>query len=297
MHYTHFALTDKSSIEPRFGLLFKLNKNQKIGLAYGHHTKIENLPTYFVEFENPDGSIAYLNQDLELTRSVHYVLSYERLIKQDLGLKTEIYYQDITNLPVPNNPDKPISPAFGGVNPNDTLVSSGVGKNYGVEFTLQKYFTNNYYFMITSSLFESKYKPVNGRWYNSRFNVNYVNNIVGGKEIEWGENRMLSLNAKLLWSGGKRIVPLDLNASIEDGEAVYRIIDAYEQKADDYFRVDLGVKVHFFKEKSEHILSLDIQNVTNRLNTWSQIYDSENQKVIDYPMAGIIPVLNYRIEF
>lgn len=168
MHYTHFALNNKNSFEPRLGLLFKLKNNQKIGLGYGHHTKIENLPTYFVEFENSDGSISYLNQDLELTGSVHYVLSYEKLLTGDLGFKTELYYQDISNLPVPNNPDKPLSPAFGGVNPNDTLVSSGVGKNYGTEFTLQKYFTNNYYFLVTNSIFESKYKPLNGKWYNTR---------------------------------------------------------------------------------------------------------------------------------
>lgn len=108
---------------------------------------------------------------------------------------------------------------------------------------------------------------------------------------------MLSLNAKLIWSGGKRIIPVDLNASIEEGEAVYNVNDAFSQKADDYFRVDLGFKLHFFKERSEHIIALDIQNITNRLNTWSQIYDSENHEVINYPMAGLIPVLNYRIEF
>jgi len=136
LHYTHFALNKENSIEPRAGLQFKLKNNQQIAVGFGMHSKQENLPVYFVEFKDENNEISYLNKTLKLTKSTHYVLSYEKTF-ENIGFKTEVYYQAISNLPVPNNPDKLFTPAFNGVNPNDTLVSKGTGRNYGIEFTLQ----------------------------------------------------------------------------------------------------------------------------------------------------------------
>jgi len=297
LHYSHFALNSDNSLEPRFGLTVHLPKKQKLGFGIGKHSKNEKLPVYFVEFEDDNGQVNMLNKSLKMSRSTHYVISYENLLKDDLNLKVEAYYQDISNLPVPNNPEKYWSPVFGGVDPDDTLVSTGKGRNYGIEFTLQKYFTNNYYFMITSSLFDSKYKPSDGKWYDTKYNIKYTNNIVGGKEFKWGDNKMFGVNTKLMWSGGKRQTPIDLNASIEEGEAVFESDIFFTSQLSDYFRVDLGFKLHFFKEKSEHVISLDIQNATNRLNTWTMFYDPIEEEILEYPMAGIIPVLNYRVEF
>ena len=161
----------------------------------------------------------------------------------------------------------------------------------------QVYFSDQYYFLVTSSLFDSKYQPKDGKWYNTRYNIQYVNNVVGGKEWNLGENKLLNLNAKVMWSGGKRQLPIDLEQSRLKGETVYFGNNPWSFKTKDYFRIDLGVKMHFFKKDKEHVLSLDIQNVTNRFNTWAQFYDSETDKIMDYPMAGLIPILNYRLEF
>jgi len=44
-------------------------------------------------------------------------------------------------------------------------------------------------------------------------------------------------------------------------------------------------------------LSLDLQNVTNNKNIHSQQYDIVKGKVTNVYQVGLIPVLNYRIEF
>ena len=297
LHYTRFELSNDNSIEPRFGMTIGLSKMQKLSFGYGKHTKHENLPVYFVQTEAEDGTIFLPNNDLKLARSHHFIASYEKLIGGNLLFKTEAYYQLINDLPVANNPDKYWSPIFGGFNPGDTLANIGKGRNYGVEFTLQKYFSNNYYFLVTSSIFDAKYKPADGQWYNTRYNINFVNNFVGGKEIKWGDNKMIGLNGKIIWTGGKRITPIDLESSIEEGEAVYETNDIWSNQAKDYFRLDLGIRLHFYKKKTEHVISLDIQNVTNRLNTWTQYYNAKEESIYDYPMAGLIPVFNYRFEF
>lgn len=297
LHYAYFDLSRDHSIEPRLGLQVQLPKDQKLSFGFGSHSKNESLPVYFVEVEAGDGSVSYPNTRLEMTRSLHFVAGYEKMLGADIQLKTEVYYQHIPNLPVPDNPDKYWSPIFGGFYPHDTLKNIGKGRNYGIEFTLQKYYTRGYYGLITASLFDSKYKPADGQWHNTRYNSNYILNLVGGKEIKWGENRMIGLNSKIIWTGGKRVIPLDLQASIAEGKAVYQTDELYTRKTPDYFRIDIGVHLHFFRDKSEHIISVDIQNVTNRLNAYAEEYDPETESLVYYPLAGIIPILNYRVEF
>ena len=297
LHYIHFTLNQDNSLEPRAGVAYELPHAQKIGLGYGKHTRHEQLPVYFVENKMPDGTGHMPNKSLQLTRSHHFMVSYEKSISDDWYFRSEVYFQHIPNLPVANNPDKYWSSIFGAFYPDDTLANIGEGRNYGIELTVQKYFSKSYYFLVTSSLFDAQYRAADSKWRNTRYNVRYVNNFVGGREFKWGDNKMLSLNGKILWSGGKRLIPIDLEASIAEGEAVFDMEEIYETQAKDYFRFDVGVRLHFFKVKSEHVLSLDIQNVTNRLNTWLQTYDAENQTIVDYPMAGLIPILSYRIEF
>jgi len=297
LYYAHFALSSDNSLEPRLGISYYLPKDQKLTLGFGLHSKNENLPVYFVEQKQADGSIYRPNLSLQMTRSLHYILGYEKMFRNDIQLKTEAYYQQISNLAVPTNPDKYWAPIYGGVNPGDTLANIGEGRNYGLELTLQKYFTKGYYFLFSSSLFDSKYKPADGNWYDTKFNLGFINNLVGGKEFMWGEKRMVGVNLRVIWSGGRRILTVDLPASIEQGQTVYEESDIFAKQARDYFRMDLGLKLHFFRDKTEHVLSLDIQNLTNRLNVLAEEYNPETQSIREYPMTGFLPILNYRLEF
>lgn len=297
LHFAHFALSSDNSLEPRMGLTINLPKEQKLTFGLGLHSKNESLPVYFVENEQADGSIYLPNLGLKMTRSIHIIMGYEKMFRSDLQLKTEAYYQRISKLPVPTNPEKYWAPIFGGVNQGDTLANIGEGFNYGLEFTLQKYFTNSYYFLFSSSLFDSKYKPADGGWYESKFDLGFINNLVGGKEFMWGSKRMVGLNLRMIWSGGRRILSVDLPASIEQGQSVYKDYDIWSKQARDYFRIDLGLKLHFFREKTEHIVSLDIQNLTNRQNVLAEEYNPATESIEEYPMTGFIPIFNYRLEF
>jgi outer membrane receptor protein involved in Fe transport len=297
LHYAHFGLSRDNSFEPRLGISYSLPGNQKISLGYGLHSKNENLPVYFVEQTLEDGSIYKPNLSLQMTRSMHLILGYEKMFGSDLQFKTEAYYQHISNLAVPANPQKYWAPIFGGVNPGDTLANIGEGRNYGLELTLQKYFTREYYFLFTSSLFDSEYKPADGQWYDTKFNLGFINNLVGGKEIMWGEHRMVGLNLRVIWSGGRRYLTVDLPESMEQGHTVFINSEVFSKQGPDYFRIDLGLKLHFFREKAEHVLSLDIQNLTNRINVLAEEYNSETRSIWEYPMTGFLPILNYRLEF
>jgi hypothetical protein len=65
----------------------------------------------------------------------------------------------------------------------DSLVNNGTGENYGIELTLEKFYSKGYYFLVTASVFESKYTGSDGIYRNTAFNGNYVFNALSGKRI------------------------------------------------------------------------------------------------------------------
>jgi hypothetical protein len=241
------------------------------------------------------------NSDLKLRKAFHLVLSHDHMLAKDLRLLVEVYYQHLWNLPVASD----TSYTFCSINGNwderyvDTLVSDGIGRNFGLEMTLEKFFTNRFYFLVTGSFFDSKYRASNGKWYNTRFNVNYATNFVGGKEFAVGKdkNNFIGLNLKLTWAGGMRDTPIDYEKSMEEGYSVIVQDERYELRHQDYFRTDFGISYRLNKRRVSHTISLDIQNLTNHQNVMYEYYDPENVAIMTEYHLGILPVLNYKIEF
>ena len=71
---------------------------------------------------------------------------------------------------------------------NERLVSAGKGKNVGLDITLERFLHNGFYYLFTASLFDSKYTDAQGITRNTRFNKNYVFNLLAGKEWAIGKN-------------------------------------------------------------------------------------------------------------
>ena len=134
---------------------------------------------------------------------------------------------------------------------------------------------------------------------NSRFNSNYIYNIIGGKEFKVGKGKqnIISANLRMIWRGGYRTIPVDLNASISAGEEVRDYDQAFETHAPDYFRLDLGVSYRKNKPTWSWILSLNIQNLTDNANVWDEYYDSERETMQQGYMVGLSPILNYKVEY
>ncbi len=298
LHATYFALNSKSSIEPRFGLKWQLVPGRSLSAGVGLHSRHEALSTYFTEQRVQD-AVVLPNRNLGFTKAAHYVLAYDHLLRPDLRLKAETYYQHLYNVPVGVNGSSLSTLNASGGFTTDSLINKGTGRNYGLELTLEKFFTNNFYYLMTASLYESKYTATDGIERSTRFNGNYITNFLAGKEFRVGKGgkNLIGTNIKLLWAGGNRYTPIDLEKSREKGDAVYREDQAYAAQADAYFRSDIRVSFRKNNPKASYILSLDLQNVTNRQNMYAQYYDRKAKEIKTNYQMGLVPVLNYRIEF
>lgn len=289
IHGMYLALNSKWVAEPRAAIQYKLSGRSTLGLGYGLHSQVQPLGVYFVKG----------NKDLDFTHSHHLVLSYQRTMKNNWKWKAEAYYQQLTDVPVSIYDTSSFSMLnIRGEYVSESLVNKGKGKNYGLELSLEKYLEDGVYGMMSGSFYQSKYTALNNVEHNTRFNGNYVSTLVAGKEfVKQGRKKIWGLNTKIIYAGGFREMPINAEASKIAGYAVYREEEAFSMQNAAYFRIDLRCSLQWNYANRSATLSLDLQNMTNRQNVYGQMYDRHKAAVVTVYQTGIIPVLNYKVEF
>lgn len=313
IHGLYYEMGKQTSIEPRVGLSFKANDKLSVSVAYGKHSRNQPMYVYYYRFsdslENPSNpTFSNHNKDLGLTRSNHYIASADYVINKMMRLKVEAYYQTLYNVPV-----ETIGGSFSVINegsgftrffPN-TLENTGTGKNYGLEATIEKFFSNKLFFLSSASLYNSTYEGKDGITRSTDFNGNFILNVLGGYEIPMGKSgkNSLTLGTKVTWAGGKRYSPVDSLRTAQDGIYVHFIeSERNSLQFHDYFRWDLKFGYKINSKKATHEISLDLLNVTNYENLLAVVYANNpdqpgTKKLVEKPQLGFLPLLYYKIDF
>lgn len=300
LHFQQFSLNKSYAIEPRFGIKWEMKEGQSLSFGTGIHSQLQPMYVYFQQTYYPDGSHQQLNKDLKMTKSYHYVLAFDKSFKNNIRLKTETYYQYITNVPVEQNPtwfSMLNEGADFGVSSVDSLTNKGKGENKGVELTFEKFYSRGYYFLLTASVFDSKYKGSDGVLRNTAFNGNYTLTALGGKEWTIRKKNSVGINFRTVYAGGKRYVPVDTEASKLKGKTEYDEDNAYKKKFKDYFRTDIKVSYNINSKHLTHEFALDIDNVFNTKNIWQQYYDAKSNTIRTEYQIGLFPIPLYRLTF
>jgi len=294
-----FLLNHSNAVEPRLGLKYSINNKQALSFGSGLHSQLQPTYIYFAT-DSVDGKRVETNRGLDFTRAAHAVLAYDNNFASNFRLKTELYYQYIYNAPVRNKPDQFSLLNLGAdfTSPNaGSLVSKGTGYNYGLEITLEKFYSKGYYFLFTSSLFESKYRGSDKVLRNTAFNGNYVLNLLGGKEFKVGKNTVLSLDVRATYAGGKRYTPINLELSNRAGQEVRDQHNAFSAQYPDYFRLDVKPGFRINKKKVTHEFSVDVQNATGNLNVFVQNYNPITKSIQTEYQLRFFVVPQYRVLF
>jgi hypothetical protein len=301
LHSLHFLYNSTSSLEERASLRYSINEKQSITFGYGRHGQLQPIGVYFAEAKDSSGNISHPNKNLGFTKAQHYVLSYDRMLNTHTHIKTELFYQHLYEIPISTDPAN----TFSMVNQQydyitDPLTNKGKGINQGVELTLEQFLHKDFYYLLSASIYNTSYRAADKRWRDTRYNGGYVFTFTSGKEFKTGarfKNRVLGINAKIIYMGGQRQSPIDVTASAAAGETVYDNNNAFSIQQKAYFRTDLRFSMKRNRPQSTHTLSLDLQNATNHKNIYASFYDALSGKIKTYYQTPLIPVLSYRIEF
>ncbi len=307
LHNMNILNKNISTIEPRLSINWNINKASSVHAGYGMHSTTESAHNYFTKIPQADGSFTEPNKNLGLLKAHHYVLGYENRLTKNLMGKIELYYQSLYNLPVENNDTSYYCTLNEGIDFKYVeLVNKGSGKNYGVEISVERFFDNNFYFLLNSSLFDSKYKSLEGVWRNTRYNNNYIVNILGGKEfknIGKKQNQTLALNTKIFFEGGQRYIPVlrdaQGNVAVDpENDRYFDYSKAYNDKLDNIFQLNFSVSYKFNKPRATHEIFLDLMNLTNRQARMGEYYDENKPDKVGYiTQFGFVPNLMYRVYF
>lgn len=307
VHNMNVLFNSKSTIEPRLAMNWKLSNRDAFHVGYGKHSTIESLHNYFAKVEYGAGNFIEPNRDLDVLKADHFVIGYDRKIGEQINAKVEFYYQHLYDIPVENLDTSYYSTINEGLDFRYVdLVNEGTGTNYGLELTVERNFNNGYYFLANGSLYQSKYKALDGIERNTQYNGNYIANILCGKEFSnlgKRNNQTLNLNAKIFFSGGRKILSLLRD---EDGElavdpAANRYWDydnAYTRKLDDIYTVTISASYKWNRMKATHELYLTLDNVTNSKRRITEYYDErESDNIGNDTQFGLFPNLQYRVYF
>ena len=299
VHGQYYELSNEFIGEPRAGLKWQFTSKQTLSFGYGLHSQIQSRDIYFYTGDLYSG-VSINNTKLKSTRSHQVVLGHDFLFAKDFRLKTEIYYQYLYNAPVSVS-----FPQWSALNQGanyyymlpDTVRNNGKGQNMGIEITFEKFFSKNYYFLTTISLFNSQYKGSDNVWRNTVFNTQYVINFLGGYELKVGKKNFFNFGVRGIWSGGNPYIPINLNASITEGKEVLDWENAFSVRNPDYLRFDVRVSYKLVLNKVTLEFAVDLQNILNRKNVFGNYYNPSTESIGQIKQIGFTPMYLTRITF
>jgi len=305
IHSQYHGFTEDISLEPRAAVSWQVSDSKRLSLAYGRHAQSISAPILFLREEVGNNQFELTNSELEFMTSDHFVLAYDWNLAPSWRLKAETYYQNISNVPV-NSTATSYSVLNEGADfvfeEEGSLVNDGSGSNIGLELTLEKFFSNDYYLMATTSVFDSKYKGSDGIERSTAFNNQFVFNALFGKEWKFGENdrNAWTLDTKLTTAGGNPFTPIDIDATRANAGREVRFENlAFSERYDNYFRLDVkfGVRINSKKKNISHQFFIDLQNITNRQNEFVRRYNEVTDEINVVEQIGFFPDIMYRIQF
>lgn len=295
LHSQYFDLNDQLTFEPRASMKWNISTFKSINLGYGNHSQVEEAKIYFVQ----DAAGNLLNKNLKLSRAHHFVLSYDWSINENLRLKVEPYYQHLYDVPVVADS------SFSMVNFeqdwffDQQLENSGKGRNYGVDITFERFLSDNFYYLVSGSVFQSEYSGGDEIWRDTRYNRNYAFNILGGKEWQLGTsgNKWLSVNLGLTLMGGKKFSPLDEQTSLLVKEDTRDETRAFESREPAVYNLDMTISYRKNRPKFSSVWSLQMKNMVGSPEFDGYAYNYQQNAMVKKESTIMIPNLSYKIEF
>ena len=321
------SLNGSHAIGPRAGMLWRPGPGHQIGLSYGRHhqTQVHTLYLY--------GSG---NRQLDFSQADHLSLTHHWRLGQHWRLKTDLYGQNLRNIPV--EADAPS--AFSALNIGadfylplrDGLTSQGLGRNYGVEMTLEKFMSDHWYGMLNGTLARSEYTGSDGIWRSTAYDIGYMANALGGYSFglpsnwfNWAGKRSdsqsshsnpditpgsegrsegtdgiraeLRTDLRITCSGGRPFTPVDEALSQALGTVVYDEDHTNCLYAPAYFRCDWRLALLVQTDRFQFEMALDLQNLTNHYNLLYSVYSPSEKLYYLYWQTLFYPMYTFKLCF
>ncbi len=283
----YFSYTGKTTYSPRSTIILNISDRTSLSASLGIFK--QNLPLLLL-YQNEK------NKELEDPSTLQYSLGLNHIFGDSIKLNVEAYYKKYEHFPV--DPQQQslclLDNIFGfslfGDNP---LSDKGKASSYGVEFTLQKKLKEKLYGMISGSLFSTRYRDLNGKWYNRIFDNRYIFAIQGG----YKPNQKWEFSLKWTIAGGRPYTPFDITLSEQANSGIFDQAQINSKRMPAYHSLNLRFDRRFYFNKSNLTMYLSVWNVYNNKNVASRYWNEiENKPDYSYQFSTL-PVFGIEFEF
>ena len=301
LHGMTTTLNIYKTLEPRLGLMYEPAPSHILGLAGGLYSQLQPRTFYFARIP---GSGEETNRDLKPSRAWHADAYYDWAFATDWHLKVEGYYQHLFDIPVQQDPTSAWSMLNVGVTddnsivPLPSLVNRGTGRNVGVELTLEKFISKDYYLLTNATLFSSTYTTgaSSKRWHTA-MDGGYILNLTGGGEYALSKSWTLTADLKRTVAGGLRYTPLLREQSAAEKRPVLDAERSNTLRMKPYFRTDIKLGFRHPGRRITEEFGLDLQNVTNYRNVMAMTYNERTNDYTAMRLQGFGIMATWRISF
>jgi hypothetical protein len=297
----HSTINDNSTspIEPRAAFTHEFKGGQRVSIGYGLHSQLQ--PGYLYFYRN-ETTGHMMNRGIGLSKSHHFVIAYDRSIGNSIRFRSEVYHQYLFNVPVTAEPS-----AFSLINSGagfqrlfpDSLVNKGLGRNSGIELTIERPFKKGYYFLLTASLFDADYRGSDGIWRNTSFNGHFALNALLSKEFSIKDRSVITVGGKVTATGGRWYGNVDREASDAAQEIVFEDATMNTRQFRPYFRTDLKLGYRWNRPKVMHEFGVDLINLTGQRNILTLTYapgHPTGDPIREEYQLGFLPIFYYKLE-
>lgn len=291
------TLNKEWTLEPRVSLRWQASAKSSFALAYGLHSRMEKMDVYFVKTKGTGESV---NRKLGFTKSHQLMLTYNYKISDDMNIRIEPYAQFLYDVPVMADS------SYSVLNRKtfyveDPLVNKGKGRNIGVDLTFEKYLSRGLYYMITASVFDSKFCGGDGKWHDTRYNRKFIINGLVGKEWMLGRTKqnVLGVNLKMTLQGGERHSPVDEQATMADPdkEVQYDESKPFSKQLSPMFLVNYTISYKINRKKIAHEFAVQGLNATSAKEFYGHVYNEKKGMIEVYDGKSSLINVTYKIQF
>ena len=251
----------KETFSPRFSISYALNENKdmRLNFAVGKYFKIQ--PYTVLGYKDNAGNFA--NKDTKYTGNVHFALGLSKTINKSTQASLESFYKKYNNYAVSIADGVSLANKGGGfeVLGNEDIINSGIGRTYGIEFTIQQKLTKNFFGIFAYTLYKSEFTGLDNQFRPSVWDSRHLISFTSGYKFK----RNWEIGARYRFSGKTPYVATDEAQTLVQYP---RIVLDYNQlgtkNLDAFSQLDFRIDKKWNFKKLALDIFIDVQNLLNQ---------------------------------
>jgi hypothetical protein len=282
--FDNFQYIGQSRFSPRAGLSLRISDKLSWRASYGQYYQ---QPFFLFLSTFPE------NRGLLPWRADHYVTGFSYIFNPTLRATVEVYrknYRDYAvSLDFPQLSLASIGDTFNIRSVLFPLTSAGRGRVQGIEFFVEKKFTEKWFGQANLAFSRATQAGLDGVQRSASFDYPVIFNTVGGYRF----NSKWEFSARLSYLSGRPYTPFDEVLSSQQRRGIFDLDRINEVRLRDYVRLDLRLDRTFRVRDKPLLVFLGVQNSLNRRNdafaNWDRVANrpefAEQQGI--FPLVGL----------